>query len=211
MKKIERWWADASPPSYYSYLPTTGEFVGVGRCDPSPLEPGVWLVPGCATRTAPPATGENEIAVFNEETKRWRKEQDHRGEVRWIDGEFREITSLGNPKKLGIPDMVVHDAEYFLPEGAVDETGTLIRMWINDDVLTFPDDPNLLARRVLAGWEAQGETIRPVEFNSDSYELEPPPLTDAEIAKLLKESQARDEAAFNEKVDKRVQEVLEGR
>jgi hypothetical protein len=39
-----------------------GFFVGAVAADPSPLEPGVWLIPGGAVETTPPALAEGERA-----------------------------------------------------------------------------------------------------------------------------------------------------
>ena len=39
----------------YHYHPDSGEYIGTGNADPSPREPGVWLVPANATQVIPPA------------------------------------------------------------------------------------------------------------------------------------------------------------
>lgn len=38
----------------YHYDPDTGDFIGIGTADESPMEPGVYLVPAHATRVLPP-------------------------------------------------------------------------------------------------------------------------------------------------------------
>lgn len=48
----------------YHYDPGTGLLVGSGVADPSPREPGVWLVPAYATAVAPPAIPEGKVAVW---------------------------------------------------------------------------------------------------------------------------------------------------
>jgi hypothetical protein len=39
----------------FHYHPDTGALVGTGLADPSPLEPGVFLIPAFSTTTVPPA------------------------------------------------------------------------------------------------------------------------------------------------------------
>lgn len=49
----------------YHYHPKTKIFFSEDEADESPLEPGKLLVPAHATTVAPPATGEDEVAVFD--------------------------------------------------------------------------------------------------------------------------------------------------
>ena len=48
----------------YNYCPQTGELVSAAAADPSPLEPGIYLLPAYATPTPPPAAGVREVALF---------------------------------------------------------------------------------------------------------------------------------------------------
>lgn len=47
----------------YHYHPETGVLIGQSQADPSPLEPGVWLIPAYATTDQPPVPGEGEYVV----------------------------------------------------------------------------------------------------------------------------------------------------
>lgn len=51
-------------PRVYHYHQQTGVFRGFGLADPSPLEPGEWLLPAHSTLTEPPAPGVGQVAVF---------------------------------------------------------------------------------------------------------------------------------------------------
>lgn len=76
-----------------------GVFVGSSEADPSPLEPGVFLVPANATPAAPPEAGdteagEGEVAVFDGTD--WTLHPDHRGTIYWQpDGTEVEIDRIG--------------------------------------------------------------------------------------------------------------------
>lgn len=48
----------------FHYHPDTGEYLGQGTADESPLEPGVWLIPAHATEIHPPAANDGEQAIW---------------------------------------------------------------------------------------------------------------------------------------------------
>lgn len=200
MTKFVEWWTGKVAPLVYHMTVDTKEFINSSPADPSPMEPGVWLLPGHATWIKPPDTDEHEAVVFKDD--KWRKVPDYRGEVRYHNGDFVQIITLGEPLD---PPMVVKDAEFFLPDGNMDRDGAMIRMWINDDVIEFRDDPELMARRVLAGWEAQGETIRSVSYDKKAFE----PVVDLsedEIAQANLDAAAALEAMLDERVEKMLEQ-----
>lgn len=163
------WWTGQRPPRFYSYHPETFEYLGAGDCDPSPLEEGVWLQPGHSTHLSPPAANTSGLTlVFDPEHRSWHTETDRRGEVVYDGGEFRAIATLGEHASLKLE---VHDAQYLLDEGDAGQL-TRIRMWVNDDIIEFFDDPSTIQRRVLAEWEKLGEVIRPVDFDESQLETE---------------------------------------
>ena len=49
----------------YHYHPDTKELLSRGEADPSPLEPGVWLIPAGATGIAPPLPHPGKVRRFN--------------------------------------------------------------------------------------------------------------------------------------------------
>jgi hypothetical protein len=48
----------------YHYHFETGQYLGEGLADPSPLEEDVWLIPAWATEIEPPKVKDNEHAFF---------------------------------------------------------------------------------------------------------------------------------------------------
>jgi hypothetical protein len=50
----------------YHYAPGTGIFHAQGLADESPLEPGVFLIPACATTLEPPEAALPDVAVFRD-------------------------------------------------------------------------------------------------------------------------------------------------
>lgn len=72
----------------HNYHPTTGEYLGLGVADPSPLEPGAHIVPGYATPVPPPRAAGRAIAVYrdaaggvpqNAADGAWTAQPDYRG------------------------------------------------------------------------------------------------------------------------------------
>ncbi|MFN3881492.1 MAG: hypothetical protein ACK4L8_08705 [Nitrincola lacisaponensis] len=78
----------------WNYCSITGEKLGFGIADESPLEPGEYLVPANATLIEPPETDQNQAAVFN--GNEWHVITDYRGHIYWLeDGSKHEISELG--------------------------------------------------------------------------------------------------------------------
>lgn len=80
----------------YNYHPVTGEYLGESVADPSPLEPGKFLIPKHATFIAPPAFDpeQNQTRVFD--GSEWKTVVDRRGVTYFTpDGDEVTITGLG--------------------------------------------------------------------------------------------------------------------
>jgi hypothetical protein len=61
----------------YNYHPVTKEYISTSQADESPLEPGVFLIPGSATTVAPAAADAGFVMVF--ENDAWAPKEDYRG------------------------------------------------------------------------------------------------------------------------------------
>lgn len=68
----------------YHYHPQTGELLDTSEADPSPLEPGVFLVPAFATQTAPPTVPDGQIAIHLNGA--WALVPDWHGETKTVYG-----------------------------------------------------------------------------------------------------------------------------
>lgn len=88
----------------YNYSNTTGEYLGESDAHPSPLEPGVFLIPAWATKEKPPASKKGKTPVFKD--GKWSLVEDHRRNTVYS-------TSDGSP--LTVQDMGP------LPEGYTDK------------------------------------------------------------------------------------------
>lgn len=94
------WWtlpgADQAP-TVCSYDPVTREYLGLAQADPSPLEPGIWLIPGGAAVIDPPARIGGFAHVLSADGREWEQVKDLRGQVvyRKASGESVTVTALG--------------------------------------------------------------------------------------------------------------------
>lgn len=80
----------------YLFDYSTHELIGVTDADPSPAEPGEYLVPGNGTLIAAPTVAANEAAVFDPCALTWSVVPDFRGTTYWLsDGSEHAITALG--------------------------------------------------------------------------------------------------------------------
>lgn len=78
----------------YYQTDLNGFLTGEGEADESPLEPGVFLIPGGAVTTQPPTVGANQAAQFTGDV--WRVVDDLRGTKYWAaDRQEHEITERG--------------------------------------------------------------------------------------------------------------------
>jgi hypothetical protein len=55
----------------YNYHPITRHFTGISEAEYSPKEFNVFLIPAHATDIEPPICTDEQIAVFDEESKKW--------------------------------------------------------------------------------------------------------------------------------------------
>lgn len=76
----------------YNYHPLTKEYLDSCEADPSPLEPGKFLIPSDSTELPPPIIPNGKAAIFNGS---WILVDDFRGQSYWLNGIEHKIMSLG--------------------------------------------------------------------------------------------------------------------
>ena len=93
------WWQQAGvvAPLVCNVDPASGEFLGACAADPSPLEPGIWLIPAHSYSIQPPELKAGFAAIVTQDGKHWDQVVDHRGVTvyRTADGEAQAWTRLG--------------------------------------------------------------------------------------------------------------------
>lgn len=121
------------PQTIYHYHPITSELTGSGLPDPSPLEPGVWLVPGFATYLEPITPVVNQAAVFDAAAQTWSAASDWRGNYfSTADGTPAQITALGvTPEQADVTALPRPDNTY----AWVSATATTPGAWAIDPAI----------------------------------------------------------------------------
>ncbi|MFP3850519.1 tail fiber assembly protein [Pseudomonas sp. W5-01] len=80
---VGRWWEQDGvfAPTVCHVSPLTGEFMGMGVADPSPLEPGVWLMPAHTYQGEAPIVFPGCAAVRGGADGMWHQVPDYRGKT----------------------------------------------------------------------------------------------------------------------------------
>lgn len=76
-----------------------GVFTGFGTAFESPIDEGVFHIPGGCVETAPPETSTGEAAVWQGDA--WQVMPDHRGETWYLNGAATVISAVGDPGSQG--------------------------------------------------------------------------------------------------------------
>ncbi|WP_060495121.1 tail fiber assembly protein [Pseudomonas sp. GTC 16482] len=79
----QKWWTvpGVEAPQVSNYNAYTREFMGAAFADPSPLEPGVWLIPGLAVIGAAPEAKDGGVMVLQDDGRTWSEVENHRGKL----------------------------------------------------------------------------------------------------------------------------------
>lgn len=86
----------------YNYDPATGRYSNTSKADPSPLEPGVFLIPANATTIAPPNIPGGKAAIIDAQRTGWSLVDDFVGTKYWLaDGSEHTISVLGEVPPIG--------------------------------------------------------------------------------------------------------------
>ena len=152
----------------YNYSKITGEFVGATTAKLDPIE-GKPLIPAFATATAPPATGQYQVAVFSDDA--WTIQEDHRGRPAWFtnDASPAVIESIG-PQPEGVTFFDPSSLSYPTWDGSQwveDQEAILIEKLDSVDSKT-----NELIETSWVYPDANGQHIRLTRGDQSNYEGE---------------------------------------
>ncbi|WP_081016678.1 MULTISPECIES: tail fiber assembly protein [Pseudomonas] len=94
------WWQQpgTEPPKVCNVHRGTGEYLCASEADPSPLEPGIWLIPAHSYQIDPPVLKAGVAALINRDSNGWEIVPDHRGATVYTTdtGEPRQWLALGD-------------------------------------------------------------------------------------------------------------------
>lgn len=106
------WWENLVAPRAFNIDPATGEYLGASQADPSPLEPGVWLLPAHCATDAPPVAGQGQAVL--RENGAWTIVADYRGATVYH-------TATGEPRTWLLLGALPADYTLTAPESAYDK------------------------------------------------------------------------------------------
>lgn len=106
------WWTHQAAPRSFNIDPATGEYLGASQADPSPLEPGVWLLPAHCVTDAPPVAGQDQAVI--REDGAWSIVADHRGATVYH-------TATGEPRTWLLLGALPADYTLTAPESVYDK------------------------------------------------------------------------------------------
>jgi hypothetical protein len=132
----------------YHYHPTTGEYLGEGTADASPLEPGVYLIPANATATAPPTAMTGKVRVWRDE---WQFEDVQENE-QTQDPEYEPSLEEVKAQKLAAIRAARHAVEFggIMHDGVMYDSDATARAKYGETRDVFA----LMPEMVVEGWKA---------------------------------------------------------
>lgn len=124
----------------YHYHPESGEYMGTGMADPSPLQPGVWLIPAHATQVIPPEPVAGKVRWWTGTA--WALEDIHPGENPVDPGYEPSIHDLAAAKLAAINEgkNVALDAGFW-HEGVLFDSDTKARLAYLELAVKLVQDP----------------------------------------------------------------------
>ena len=131
----------------YHYHPASGEYLGEGTADESPLEPGNYLVPAHATTTAPPTAMSGKVRVWRGE---WQFEDVVAGQP--LDPEYEPSLEEVKTEKLTRIRAARHAVEFggIMHDGVMYDSDATARAKYGETRDVFALMPDV----VVEGWKA---------------------------------------------------------